>query len=64
MFSGKNEAWALSAADDPSDWGEEFHFLRNLDASLRCDLCYVGRLASRPASFSSFLGHIHRPSLD
>lgn len=26
---------------DPSDWKDDFALLRNLDASLRCDLCFV-----------------------
>lgn len=32
--------WNLIAADDPTDWKEEFAFLKSLDAGLRCDLCF------------------------
>ncbi|UZJ55291.1 hypothetical protein CBS101457_004611 [Exobasidium rhododendri] len=44
-FRGKTNgagaaAWNLDEADDPADWNETFSFLRELDASLRCELCY------------------------
>lgn len=34
-------AWQLDDADDPADWTDAFAFLREMDASLRCELCYV-----------------------
>lgn len=39
----KTGAWDLVAADDPTDWRGDFAFLRSMDASLRCDLCYVSK---------------------
>lgn len=33
--------WQLDEADDPADWDNNHSFLRNIDASLRCELCYV-----------------------
>lgn len=41
---GTMQALAASLMDDvtdPSDWKQDFAILRNLDASLRCDLCFV-----------------------
>ncbi|KAJ1025561.1 hypothetical protein NDA18_003904 [Ustilago nuda] len=33
-------AHLMDHVTDPSDWKEDFTVLRNLDASLRCDLCF------------------------
>lgn len=33
--------WDLEEADDPTDWQDSFSFLRSLDSSLRCELCFV-----------------------
>lgn len=33
--------WDLNEADDPADWNSTYSFLRGIDSSLRCDLCYV-----------------------
>ena len=43
-------AWNLDEADDPADWNESFRFLRDLDATLRCDLCYVRENNVYPSS--------------
>ncbi|PWN33566.1 uncharacterized protein FA14DRAFT_125331 [Meira miltonrushii] len=40
MAKNGGGAWNLVAADDPSDWKEEFAFLKSLDSGLRCDLCF------------------------
>ena len=32
----------MDEVTDPTDWNNDFDILRNLDASLRCDLCFVG----------------------
>ncbi|SYW85815.1 related to postreplication repair protein uvsH/nuvA [Ustilago bromivora] len=34
-------AHLMDHVTDPSDWKEDFTVLRNLDASLRCDLCFT-----------------------
>lgn len=39
-------SWQLEEADDPEDWDESFSFLKELDATLRCDVCYVSTLFS------------------
>lgn len=40
MSKSGGGTWDLVAADDPTDWKDEFGFLRSLDAGLRCDLCF------------------------
>jgi hypothetical protein len=39
--AGEKAAWTLDEADDPADWSGSFSFLREMDSSLRCELCYV-----------------------
>ncbi|KAJ1573601.1 hypothetical protein NDA11_007534 [Ustilago hordei] len=41
-------AHLMDHVTDPSDWKEDFTVLRNLDASLRCDLCFSS--SKRPPS--------------
>lgn len=40
MAKNGGGTWDLVAADDPTDWKEEFAFLKSLDSGLRCDLCF------------------------
>lgn len=34
-------ASAFEGADDPNDWEDDYAFLKALDSSLRCEVCYV-----------------------